>query len=95
MDFSSAATPDAAYTYSFDERNNRLSQRIVTISSDTTDTYVYNIADQLTSREKRHTANQQLIESFSYTYDSLGQLTQQTKTSVTPYYYIFDQAGLV
>ena len=80
----SATTPDATYTYTFDERNNRLSQRIVAISSDTTDTYVYNIADQLTSREKRHTANQQLIESFSYTYDSLGQLTQQTKTSVTP-----------
>ena len=80
----SVTTPDATYTYSFDERNNRLSQRIVTISSDITDTYVYNVADQLVSREKRQTANQQLIESFTFEYDNAGQLTEQTKTSVTP-----------
>jgi RHS repeat-associated protein len=48
------------------------------------DTYIYNKADQLTSMEKRNTSNQQLLESYSYSYDNLGQMDTKTKTSVNP-----------
>ena len=75
---------NTSYTWTYDERNNRTSQRTVTASTDITETYIYNKADQLTSMEKRNTSNQQLLESYSYTYDNIGQMVTKTKTSVTP-----------
>jgi YD repeat-containing protein len=75
---------NTSYAWTYDERNNRKTQRTVTTSTDITETYLYNKADQLVSMEKRNTSNQQLLESYSYTYDNLGQMSTKTKTSVTP-----------
>jgi RHS repeat-associated protein len=75
---------NTSYAWTYDERNNRTAQRTITTSTDITETYIYNKADQLVSMEKRNTSNQQLLESFSYTYDNLGQMVTKTKTSSNP-----------
>jgi RHS repeat-associated protein len=79
-----ASTPSGTYTYTYDERNNRLTKRLVTPSTDTTEYYTYNVADQMTTMTKKDTSTQTVIESYEYTYDNQGRRITKTKTSVTP-----------
>jgi YD repeat-containing protein len=81
-----ADTPNADYTYTYDQRNNRLTQRIVSTSPalDTTDYYSYNKEDELLTWERRNTQSQVVLEAYTFTYDNLGDCISQTKTSVTP-----------
>jgi RHS repeat-associated protein len=79
-----ASTPSGTYTYTYDERNNRLTKRLVTPSTDTTEYYTYNVADQMTAMTKKDTSTQTVIESYEYTYDNQGRRITKTKTSVIP-----------
>ena len=40
--------------------------------------------DELTSLERRNTQNQNVLESYTYTYDNNGNCTEQVKTSANP-----------
>ncbi len=79
-----AVTPEGTYTFTYDERHNRLTKRLVTPSSDTTEYYIYNVVDQMTAMTKKDTATQTVLLSYTYAYDNQGRRTTQTKTSVTP-----------
>jgi RHS repeat-associated protein len=81
-----ADTPNVDYTYTYDQRNNRLTQRIVSTSPslDTTDYYTYNKEDELTAWERRTTQGQTVLEAYTFVYNELGDCVSQTKTSVSP-----------
>jgi RHS repeat-associated protein len=79
-----AITPSATYTYSYDERNNRSTQRIQTQQSDTTEYYTYNVADQMLSMTRKDTQTQQILQQMSYSYDDQGRRIQQVEVSANP-----------
>ncbi len=79
-----AITPSATYTYSYDERNNRITQRIQTQQSDTTEYYTYNVADQMLSMTRKDTQTQQILQQMSYSYDDQGRRIQQVEVSINP-----------
>ena len=81
-----ADTPNVDYTYTYDQRNNRLTQRIVSTSPalDVTDYYSYNKEDELLTWERRNTQSQVVLEAYTFVYDNVGDCISQTKTSVTP-----------
>lgn len=79
-----AITPSGTYTYTYDERNNRSTQRIQTPTTDITETYTYNIADQLLTMTRRDTLTQQVLKAMSYAYDNQGRRIQQTRLDIVP-----------
>ena len=75
-----AQLPHATYTYTYDERYNRLTQRIEATTTDTTDEYTYNAADQLTLRVRKDTTTQATLEEESFSYNAVGEMVSRTLT---------------